>query len=117
MASQQAFSVPSATPGPSLYTIPQSGVFASLTSATSVNFVGTVLAILAALLILEQAIYRQKKQQLPGDSWTIPLIGKFADSLKPTMEGYQRQWDSGALSALSVFNMFLQNSSDIENLS
>lgn len=106
MASQQVFSVPSATPGPSLYSMPQSGVLAAVTNAsTSVTFVGTTLAILAALLVLEQTVYRQKKQHLPGSKWTIPLIGKFAESLKPTMEGYQRQWDSGALSALSVFNM------------
>lgn len=62
-------------------------------------------AILLGLLILEQSVYRQKKQHLPGDKWTIPLIGKFADSMKPTMEGYKKQWDSGALSAISVFNM------------
>lgn len=50
-------------------------------------------------------MYRWKKQHLPGDKWTIPIIGKFADSMKPSMEGYKRQWASGALSALSVFNM------------
>jgi hypothetical protein len=26
--------------------------------------------------------------------------------MKPTMEGYMKQWNSGALSALSVFNMY-----------
>jgi sterol 22-desaturase len=65
----------------------------------------TTLAILIALLVLEQSVYRYKKKNLPGDSWTIPIIGKFADSMKPTMEGYMKQWNSGALSALSVFNM------------
>jgi C-22 sterol desaturase len=65
----------------------------------------TTLSIAGALLLLEQAVYRSKKGKLPGDSWTIPVIGKFADSLKPTLEGYQKQWDSGELSALSVFNM------------
>jgi C-22 sterol desaturase len=65
----------------------------------------TTLAILFALLVLEQSVYRYKKKHLPGDSWTIPIIGKFADSMKPTMEGYMKQWNSGALSALSVFNM------------
>jgi hypothetical protein len=25
--------------------------------------------------------------------------------MKPTMEGYMKQWNSGALSAISVFNM------------
>lgn len=67
--------------------------------------VATVVTIVLSLLILEQAVYRSKKGRLPGDRWTIPIIGKFADSLSPTLEGYQRQWDSGELSAISVFNM------------
>ena len=65
----------------------------------------TTVAIVAALLVLEQSVYRYKKAHLPGDKWTIPIIGKFADSMKPTMEGYMKQWNSGALSAISVFNM------------
>jgi hypothetical protein len=65
----------------------------------------TTLAVVFTLLLLEQTVYRYKKKHLPGDSWTIPIIGKFADSMKPTMEGYMKQWNSGALSALSVFNM------------
>jgi C-22 sterol desaturase len=67
----------------------------------------TTLAIIFVLLALEQSVYRYKKKHLPGDSWTIPIIGKFADSMKPTMEGYMKQWNSGALSALSVFNMLV----------
>jgi C-22 sterol desaturase len=67
----------------------------------------TLVTIVLSLLILEQAIYRSKKQRLPGDRWTIPIIGKFADSVHPTLEGYQRQWDLGALSAISVFNMYV----------
>lgn len=69
----------------------------------------TTAAILVTILVLEQTVYRYKKRHLPGDKWTIPLIGKFADSMKPTMEGYQKQWQSGALSALSVFNMCVQD--------
>lgn len=65
----------------------------------------TTAALVGALLVLEQSIYRYKKRHLPGAKWTIPIIGKFADSLKPTMEGYMAQWNSGALSAVSVFNM------------
>ncbi|KAF8602682.1 cytochrome P450 sterol C22-desaturase [Ceratobasidium sp. AG-I] len=67
----------------------------------------TALAVIGALLVLEQTVYRIKKKHLPGAKWTIPVIGKFADSLSPTLEGYKRQWDSGALSAVSVFNMFI----------
>ncbi|KAG8702678.1 RNA polymerase C-22 sterol desaturase, partial [Ceratobasidium sp. 395] len=68
------------------------------------SVIATTLAVIGALLILEQTVYRIKKKHLPGAKWTIPVIGKFADSLNPTLEGYKRQWDSGALSAVSVFN-------------
>lgn len=78
--------------------------FLSSTSG-SATWLYTTLAIVTALLALEQSMYRYKKQHLPGDRWTIPVIGKFADSVKPTMEGYMKQWNSGALSAISVFNM------------
>ena len=64
-----------------------------------------IVGVTALLLLLEQTVYRSKKQHLPGDKWTIPIIGKFADSMNPTMDGYMKQWASGALSALSVFNM------------
>ena len=67
----------------------------------------TTTLILLSLLALEQVVYRYKKRHLPGDSWTIPIIGKFADSMKPTLEGYQKQWNSGALSVVSVFNMWV----------
>jgi C-22 sterol desaturase len=65
----------------------------------------TTVVILLSLLAVEQAVYRYKKGHLPGAKWTIPIIGKFTDSMNPTMEGYKKQWDSGALSAVSVFNM------------
>ncbi|KAA1468453.1 cytochrome P450 [Dentipellis sp. KUC8613] len=88
---------------------------AFLTSASGVvSWVYTTAAILAGLLILEQTVYRHKKRHLPGDKWTIPLIGKFADSMKPTMEGYMKQWNSGALSAISVFNIFIVMASSNE---
>lgn len=65
----------------------------------------TTIAIVITLLILEQTVYRSKKGSLPGDKWSIPIIGKFADSLNPTLENYKKQWAMGELSALSVFNM------------
>lgn len=95
-------SMPSSTSLP-LYNIPISSVFSA--AAGSATWLYTTLAIVASLLILEQSVYRYKKRHLPGASWTIPVIGKFADSMKPTMEGYMKQWKSGALSAISVFNM------------
>ncbi|KAI0963058.1 hypothetical protein AcW1_000246 [Taiwanofungus camphoratus] len=79
-----------------------------LSSASgSATWLYTTVAIILALLALEQSVYRYKKRHLPGDNWTIPVIGKFADSLKPSLEGYMRQWDSGALSVVSVFNIFI----------
>lgn len=65
----------------------------------------TILTVIISLLILEQAVYRAKKQHLPGDKWTIPIIGKFHDSLHPSLVKYKKQWYSGALSVVSVFNM------------
>ncbi|KAF9269921.1 cytochrome P450 [Marasmius fiardii PR-910] len=75
----------------------------------------TTAAILGSLLILEQAVYRYKKKGLPGDRWTIPLIGKFVDSMHPSLENYMKQWNLGALSALSVFNIFIVMASTTEH--
>lgn len=75
------------------------------------SWVTTILAIVASLLVLEQSVYRYKKRHLPGSNWTIPVIGKFADSLKPTMEAYHRTWAT-PMSATSVFNIFIVMASD-----
>jgi len=91
-------------PMPSSTSLTHTQLLSSTSKAATWTY--TTLAILITLLVLEQSVYRYKKKNLPGDRWTIPVIGKFADSMKPTMEGYMKQWDSGALSALSVFNMF-----------
>ena len=85
--------------------------------AGSGSWLYTLLAVLFTLLALEQSVYRYKKRHLPGAAWTIPIIGKFADSLKPTMEGYMRQWNAGDLSAVSVFNMSVPNFNSDVNLS
>ncbi|KDQ54835.1 hypothetical protein JAAARDRAFT_60295 [Jaapia argillacea MUCL 33604] len=98
-------SIPSSTTPPPLYNIPVSSFFPVVSE--SLTWVYTTLAIILALLVLEQTVYRYKKQNLPGPSWSIPIIGKFADSLSPTLENYKAQWNSGALSALSVFNIFI----------
>ncbi|KIY67496.1 cytochrome P450 sterol C22-desaturase [Cylindrobasidium torrendii FP15055 ss-10] len=88
--------------------------FMPFTPATT-SWLYTTGAILFTLLALEQAVYRYKKRHLPGSSWTIPIIGKFADSLNPTMEGYKAQWNSGPLSAISVFNIFIVMASTTEH--
>ncbi|KAI0719131.1 cytochrome P450 sterol C22-desaturase [Cerioporus squamosus] len=71
------------------------------------SWVYTTLAIVLGLLVLEQTVWRFKKRHLPGDSWTIPIIGRFADSMSPTLENYMKQWNSGPLSVVSVFNIFI----------
>ncbi|EGO02827.1 hypothetical protein SERLA73DRAFT_176236 [Serpula lacrymans var. lacrymans S7.3] len=117
MASHRQHSVlatmPSSTSDPLLHNIP---IPSFLTSASSESFTWlyTTAALICALLVLEQSVYRYKKRHLPGSSWTIPIIGKYADSLKPTMEGYMAQWNSGALSAVSVFNIFVVMASSNE---
>ncbi|KAJ3575894.1 hypothetical protein NP233_g788 [Leucocoprinus birnbaumii] len=88
--------------------------FSSTVENGSVSWLYTTAAIVGGLLALEQAVWRYKKRHLPGDSWTIPIIGRFADSTKPTMENYKRQWDSGPLSAVSVFNIFIVMASSNE---
>ena len=67
----------------------------------------TTATIVVSLLLLEQAVYKYKKRHLPGASWTIPIIGKFMDSLHPTLENYMKQWAMGDLSVVSVFNMYV----------
>lgn len=80
------------------------GLFSQM-SALQITF--TVLSVIVSLLALEQVIYRRKKGGLPGPKWTIPVIGKFADSLRPSLEKYQEGWNSGALSVASVFHIFI----------
>ena len=96
--------MPFSTTSSLLYSFPSSSVLIFLRGTTPTWFYTTA-AIVASLLLLEQIVYKYKKRHLPGASWTIPLVGKFADSMSPSMECYKKQWDSGALSAISVFNM------------
>ena len=77
----------------------------SFQEADRTTVVFTVLAVIATLLLSEQYNYQKKKGGLPGPKWTIPIIGKFADSLRPSLEKYQEGWNSGPLSVASVFNM------------
>jgi hypothetical protein len=109
MALQQhsaSASIPSSTYTP-LYNFSIHSVF-TFNPNKSATWLYTTALIVLSLLALEQTLYRSKKRHLPGDKWTIPIIGKFADSMRPTMENYKKQWDSGDLSAISVFNMCIQ---------
>lgn len=96
---------PSYTPGATFSNIPVPSFLSAVTPGPGATWLYTTGAILLALLILEQSVYRNKKKHLPGAKWTIPLIGKFFDSMNPTMENYMKGWNAGALSAISVFNM------------
>ncbi|KAF8665134.1 hypothetical protein AX16_000600 [Volvariella volvacea WC 439] len=104
--------IPSSTSHPQLASFPIPSLLGDAQGKSTWLF--TTLAIVAALLALEQTVWRYKKRHLPGDRWTIPLIGRFADSVSPTMANYKRQWDSGALSAVSVFNIFIVMASSNE---
>lgn len=102
--------IPASIPSSLSYSLPYNLTTPSLSSlsqTTHATWLWTTLAIVASLLVIEQTVYRYKKRHLPGATWTIPIIGKFADSMHPTMENYKKQWDSGALSAISVFNMYV----------
>ncbi|EJD04246.1 C-22 sterol desaturase [Fomitiporia mediterranea MF3/22] len=81
------------------------------TQSKSSTWMYTLAAIVLSVLALEQGVYRYKKGNLPGSKWTIPIIGKFADSLNPTLENYSKQWQLGPLImatsneySLKVFN-------------
>ncbi|KAH8926831.1 cytochrome P450 [Atractiella rhizophila] len=75
--------------------------------------VTSVLALVVSLLVLEQIVYRNKKGILPGAKWTIPVIGKFADSLNPTIHNYKKSWEK-PLFAVSVFNIFIVIASSVD---
>ncbi|CAD6903160.1 unnamed protein product [Tilletia controversa] len=79
------------------------------------NVLFTILALIATALITEQVLYRRKKAHLPGPTWTIPIIGKFMDSLQPSLEKYQAGWNSGPLSVASVFHIFIVIASSNEH--
>ena len=87
------------------------GVISEVSSVTSgfstKHVVFAVLVLVATLLGLEQVSYRRKKGGLPGAPWTIPVIGKFFDSMNPSLEKYMESWNSGALSVASVFHIFI----------
>ncbi len=77
----------------------------SLKSSSWTSTATTVVVVIATMLVLEQWLYRSRKAHLPGPKWTIPVIGKFMDSLHPSLENYMAGWNSGPLSAASVFHM------------
>ncbi|GAA5990567.1 hypothetical protein JCM10908_003134 [Rhodotorula pacifica] len=73
----------------------------------------SVLCVVVALLIAEQALWRSRKKHLPGKQWQIPIIGQFAESLNPTMQAYKRSW-STPLASVSVFNIYIVIASTTE---
>lgn len=99
--------VPSAAETPLYNMSSPSHSFLPQTQTGGGTWLYTTAAIILSLLVLEQTVYRVKKRHLPGASWTIPIIGKFADSLNPTLENYMKQWQMGELSVVSVFNIFI----------
>jgi len=51
--------------------------------------------------------YRTKKANLAGDSFKIPFVGPFFDSVRPEFTKYYAKWVSGPLSCVSVFHKFV----------
>ena len=51
--------------------------------------------------------YRKQKANLAGDSWKIPFVGPFFDSVNPEFGKYYTKWKSGDLSCVSVFHKFV----------
>jgi sterol 22-desaturase len=47
------------------------------------------------------------KGNIAGDSWKIPFVGPFFDSIKPSFDKYYTKWQSGDLSCVSVFHKFV----------
>ncbi|KAE8213288.1 hypothetical protein CF327_g3192 [Tilletia walkeri] len=88
---------------------------ATASRQSTYNVLFTILAVIATMLITEQVLYRRKKAHLPGPTWTIPIIGKFMDSLQPSLEKYQAGWNSGPLSVASVFHIFIVIASSNEH--
>jgi sterol 22-desaturase len=51
--------------------------------------------------------YRRQKAQLAGDTWKIPFVGPFFESVNPKFHKYYAKWISGSLSCVSVFHKFV----------
>ncbi|CEH17662.1 c22-sterol desaturase [Ceraceosorus bombacis] len=92
-----------------------SSLYEAFMTASPTTVALSIACIIATGLLYEQYRYQTKKAGLPGPKWTIPIIGKFADSLNPTMENYIKGWNSGPLSVASVFHIFIVIASSTEH--
>lgn len=62
----------------------------------------------AQLRLTSDAVsYWSLKGSIAGDSWKIPFLGPFLDSVKPSFEKYHSKWLTGDLSCVSVFHKFV----------
>jgi C-22 sterol desaturase len=66
-----------------------------------------VLTLLLVLVAYDQFKYVWNKGSIAGDSWKIPFIGPFLDSVNPKFHKYHSKWTSGPLSCVSVFHKFV----------
>jgi C-22 sterol desaturase len=87
----------------------------SIKDASPLSIAATVLVVILTLLACEQIIYRRRKAHLPGPSWTVPVLGKFLDSMNPSMSNYMKGWNSGPLSVASVFHIFIVVASSVDH--
>ncbi|KAI7277919.1 sterol C-22 desaturase [Hortaea werneckii] len=83
----------------------QTGVLSKMLE--NVNYFTVFLTLFAMAVVYDQISYRMMKADLAGDSWKMPFVGPFFDSVRPTFEKYHTKWLSGPLSCVSVFHKFV----------
>ncbi|KAI5779246.1 cytochrome P450 [Geopyxis carbonaria] len=66
-----------------------------------------VLTILVVAVTYDQLSYIWNKGGIAGDSWKIPFMGPFMQSMDPKFHEYAAKWASGPLSCVSVFHKFV----------
>ncbi|KAK4505846.1 hypothetical protein PRZ48_003811 [Zasmidium cellare] len=76
-------------------------------NASPVSWFGVFLTLFLAAVVYDQMSYWSHKGPLVGDSWKIPFVGPFFDSVKPSFDKYYTKWMSGPLSCVSVFHKFV----------
>ncbi|KAF2089430.1 sterol C-22 desaturase [Saccharata proteae CBS 121410] len=72
-----------------------------------VNGWSIAITLFAMLVVYDQIVYLWSKGRIAGDSWKVPFIGPFLQSVNPKFEEYHAKWKSGPLSCVSVFHKFV----------
>ncbi|KAK3699186.1 RNA polymerase C-22 sterol desaturase [Vermiconidia calcicola] len=83
----------------------QTGLISKVWESASVFSI--CMSLLAIAVVYDQFSYRRQKANLPGDTWKLPFVGPFFDSVRPEFGKYYKKWISGDLSCVSVFHKFV----------